>query len=72
VASFDEARRAKAMVLDLLGDNEVVNGVGVTRLEDSYAVKVNLSREPDADLTIPGDVDGVPVMWEVVGRISSR
>jgi hypothetical protein len=72
MASLDEARRAKAAVVSMLEHHDVVNGVGVARVEDGYVVKVNLIRPPDADLTLPTSVDDVPITWEVVGEIGKR
>jgi hypothetical protein len=72
MASLDEARRAKAAVVSMLEHHDVVNGVGVARVDDGYVVKVNLIRPPDADLTLPTSVDDVPITWEVVGEIGKR
>jgi hypothetical protein len=72
MASLDEARRAKAAVLSMLEHHDLVNGVGVARVDDGYVVKVNLSRPPDPDLPLPSSVDDVPVTWEVVGEIRKR
>jgi hypothetical protein len=72
VTTRAEARRAKAALVDLLGDHATVNGIGVTRVGGAYAVKVNLSRAPGPDLTIPETIDGVPVTWEVIGPVSKR
>jgi hypothetical protein len=46
-----------------------VAGVGVTRVDGGYGVKVNLQEQPPPGLTLPEDVDGVPVRVEVVGTI---
>ena len=72
MASLDDARGAKAAVLSMLEHHDVVNGVGVARLDDGYVVKVNLSRPPDPELPLPASVDGVPVTWEVVGDIGKQ
>jgi hypothetical protein len=45
-----------------------VVGVGVTRIDGGYGVKVNL-RAPPPEGQIPESVDGVPVRVEVVGAI---
>jgi hypothetical protein len=72
MASLDEARRAKAAVVSMLEHHDVVNGVGVARVDDGYVIKVNLIRPPDADVTLPTSVDDVPITWEVVGEIGKR
>jgi hypothetical protein len=72
MASLDDARRAKAAVVNMLEHHDAVNGVGVARVDDGFVVKVNLSRSPDPDLALPESVDDVPVTWEVVGEIGKR
>ncbi|MBI2431561.1 MAG: hypothetical protein HYV26_01675 [Candidatus Hydrogenedentes bacterium] len=70
--SIDKARAAKPRVQDLLRGVPQLAGVGITRVEKGYGVKVNLSAEPAAGVQVPTEVDGVPVRVEVVGRISKR
>ncbi len=71
MATLDEARRAKDAVLSLLEHHGAVNGVGVAAVEDGFAVKVNLSRPADG-LALPTSIEGVPVVWEIVGEIRKR
>jgi hypothetical protein len=71
MATLDEARRAKDVVLRLLEHHSAVNGVGVAPVEDGFAVKVNLT-ERAADVALPSSIEGVPVVWEVVGEIRKR
>lgn len=69
----DEAQAAKATALARLAGRADVVGVGLTRVGDDYAVKVNLAAPPaDADATIPATIDGVPVRVEVVGTPRKR
>ncbi|MGH9117883.1 MAG: hypothetical protein ACRD0A_08390 [Acidimicrobiales bacterium] len=70
--SRTDARQAKATVVELLADHEAVNGVGIARTPDGYAVKVNLSRELEPDQALPDIVGGVPVMVEVVGPVRKQ
>jgi len=42
-------------------------GLGVAVLDDGFAIKVNVSAFPAAKL--PDDVDGVPVIVDIVGTI---
>lgn len=64
------ARAAKIKAAELAGDLAEVVGVGLTRRAGSYAVKVNL-KAPTGE-SLPGDVDGVPIVYEVVGTIRAR
>jgi hypothetical protein len=66
--SLEQARAAKAKIKQMLGDASSVVGIGITRQDDGYALKVNL-REHSAPNAIPQAVDGVPVQIEVVGNI---
>lgn len=69
--SIDQARRAKLQVKALVGDDENVVGIGVTKVKGGYAVKVNLRARVPAT-QVPASVDGVPVVSEVVGSIRAR
>jgi hypothetical protein len=63
-----QARNAKSKLRKLLRNIPDVNGIGLTSSEYGYALKVNLRRALDAD-AIPDNVDGVPVIVDVVGNI---
>lgn len=65
-ATLERARAAKRHVVELLADLPELEGVGVTFLDDGFAVKVNLRRMP-LSCDIPAEVDGVPILVEVVG-----
>jgi len=71
-ADIEKARIAKAKALLLFGDLVQVNGVGITRVAGGYGVKVNLSERPPSGVQLPEEVDGVPVVVEIVGRIMKR
>ena len=69
--SIEQARRAKPKAADAVRALATVVGVGLTRVEGSYAIKVNLLEAvPDAEL--PGAIDGVAILYEVVGPIRRR
>jgi hypothetical protein len=70
--SRTDARQAKAAVVVLLADHEAVNGIGIARTADGYAVKVNLSHELEPDRALPETVGGVPVVVEVVGPVRKQ
>jgi hypothetical protein len=46
-----------------------VVGVGITRIDGGYGLKINLGEAPAADVILPESVDGVPIRVEVVGPI---
>jgi hypothetical protein len=70
--SIDQARAAKPHALEVFSAFAEVVGVGLTRIDDGYGLKVNLGTAPRDDATLPRDVDGVPVRVEVVGKIRKR
>jgi len=69
--SLARARAAKSQAaarLPELADRIV--GVGVTRVGEDYAVKLNL-REPPPH-ALPAEIDGVPLCVDVVGQIRTQ
>ena len=70
--SIDQARAAKKQALEIFSVFAEVVGVGLTKIDDGYGLKVNLGTTPVDTATLPGDVDGVPVRVEVVGKIRKR
>ena len=66
-----DARAAKSVLAATLGADPGVVGIGLARRESDYVVKVNLA-DPAAAGRVPGDVDGVRVVTEVVGTIRPR
>ncbi len=63
-------QRAAQVFVPLVGEEVAV---GITCLgDDRYALKVNLTSEPDKDVELPDEVEGVPVQVEVVGKIRKR
>jgi hypothetical protein len=62
------ARAAKSALVETLGADPGVVGIGLARRESDYVVKVDLA-DADAAGRVPGDVDGVRVVTEVVGVI---
>jgi hypothetical protein len=71
-ATLAEARAAKARALELIQRLAPDAAVGITRVGESYAVKVNLARALPAEADLPTHIDGVPVRVEVVGEIRPR
>jgi hypothetical protein len=68
--SLDEVRAAKKTLEARLRRVPQVNGVGISRIEGYYCLKVNLIEATRA--VIPREVNGVPVRTEVVGKIRAR
>jgi hypothetical protein len=66
--TLEAARAAKEKVRELIAGVEGVRGLGLTSVGSRYAVKVNLSAQLE-NLSLPDDVDGVPVVIDVVGAI---
>ncbi|MGH7004465.1 MAG: hypothetical protein ACREIP_11005 [Alphaproteobacteria bacterium] len=69
--SLEQARAAKAKAKRQLAGNAAVVGIGLTRLNGEYAVKVNLAAAPADRPSLPDSIDGVPVRCEVVGPIKA-
>ena len=69
---IDLARAAKDRAKTVLSKVPGVVGLGLTKVDDQYAVKVNLEAALPKSLTVPNNIDGVPVMYEVVGRIKAQ
>jgi hypothetical protein len=69
---LDEARSAKESALSAFSRLAEVVGVGITRHDGGYALKVNLRRPPAKGVELPTTIDGVPVRVEVTRSISKR
>jgi hypothetical protein len=70
--NLDKARAAKAVAAKRYGKLANVVGVGITRVGDDYAVKVNVSAALTDATLFPSHLKGVPVQVEVVGTIRSQ
>jgi hypothetical protein len=68
--SAQKARGVKQRLAESLASCAQLMGVGLTKVGEDYAVKVNLS-EP-TEHAIPKRVDGVCVVVEVVGAVRPR
>jgi hypothetical protein len=65
------ARAAKTALAEQLAADPAVVGIGLARRNSAYVVKVDLADAAAAG-RVPGAVDGVPVVTEVVGTIRAR
>ena len=71
--SLNEAQKAKAKVTKVFKPLVGEVAVGIMRLgEENFGLKVNLTEPPGDDVSLPTEVDGVPVKVEVVGKIRKR
>jgi diaminopimelate decarboxylase len=70
--SLESARAAKKRAFDLFSKLGDVVGIGLTKIDDGYGLKINFSSPPNDPAAVPDDVDGVPVKVEVVGAIRKR
>jgi hypothetical protein len=73
--SLNEAKQAKAKASQVFTPLVGEVAVGIMRLgqgQDDFGLKVNLTEPPDEDVSLPTEVDGVPVKVEVVGKIRKR
>jgi len=70
--TLEQAREAKASAKALLAALPGVVGVGITKVGEDYALKVNLRAPMPKGVSAPASIDGVPVYVEVVGRIVKR
>jgi hypothetical protein len=70
--SLEQARAAKESAKVLLAALPGVVGVGITKVGEDYALKVNLRAPLPAGMSVPERIGDVPVKVEVVGRIARR
>lgn len=68
MATYEDARKTQQHALRQLRSNHPeVSGLGIARIADGWGFKVNLRRPSKYEL--PPEVDGVPVVVEVTGRV---
>ena len=70
--SLEQARAAKESARALLAALPGVVGVGITKIGEDYAVKVNLRAPLTAGVSAPERIGDGPVYVEMVGRITKR
>lgn len=70
--TIDQARQAKDSAKSMLADVPGIVGLGLTKVGEDYAVKVNLREELPDGVSVPKQIAGVPVLIEVVGTIRKR
>jgi hypothetical protein len=75
--SLNEAKQAKAKASKVFTPLVGEVAIGIMRLgqghgQENFGLKVNLTEPPGEDVSLPTEVDGVPVKVEVVGKIRKR
>jgi hypothetical protein len=70
--SLEQAQAAKRTALQRFKKLGSVTGVGITRVRGEYAVKLNLSEPVEPGVTLPSEIDGVPLRVEITGAIRPR
>lgn len=70
--TLEEARAAKKRAARVFKPFAAVAGIGLTRVDRGYGLKVNLHESPKSAADLPLEIDGVPVKVEVVGRIRKQ
>jgi hypothetical protein len=69
---LEQARKARDKVRGLVKKIAAVNGVGISRVDGRYAVKINLEKKAQRGAKIPDSVDGVPIVTHIVGKIRKQ
>lgn len=73
MSTLEKARGAKNTIrAHFISLGAEVSGVGITRISGEYGVKVNLKRAMPVGVEVPAEVDGTPVLVEVLGKITAR
>jgi len=70
--SLERAQAAKKAALQRFKKLASLTGVGITRVDGGYAVKLNLSEPIEPGVKFPADINGVPLRVEVTGTIRPR
>lgn len=68
--TLEQAQAAKAEAKDIFSRIGEVLGIGITKVGQDYAIKVNLRGPVSA--AAPTEVRGVPVKLELIGKITRR
>ena len=70
--TLHKARAAKAAVLKEFRRLPNLGAVGITKIADGYAVKINLREPMPKGTQLPAEIEGVPVTIEVTGVIRKQ
>lgn len=70
--TLKQAQAAKQAVLRRFEGVCKIVGVGITRVDGEYAVKVNLEEAAGPGVRLPTEIEGVRVRVDVIGPIRAR
>lgn len=70
--SIEQARLVKPKATEAVRPLADVVGAGLTMVDGSYAVKINLRAAAPATAALPTTIDGVKILYEIVGTLSRR
>jgi len=70
-ATIETAREAKTLLRLRLGDETPVQGIGIERRGRGFGLKVGLERHAVSGTDLPDEVGGVPVRYEIVGKLKA-
>ena len=72
MADLTQVRIAKEHIRRHFGHLPEVIGIGITRRDEGYCVKINLSRVTPATRSIPRLCQGVPTVIDEIGEIVAQ
>jgi hypothetical protein len=71
--TLEKARAAKGKAQQVFSKLVGDVAVGIMPIEEGrYGLKVNLTTRPTKEVSLPDEIEGVPVSVEVVGKIRKR
>jgi hypothetical protein len=68
-SNLEAARAAKSQARKMFAALAPVTGVGLTKVGGVYSVKINLRNLPAPSVSLPKEINGVPVIVEVTGAV---
>lgn len=69
--TLESARVAKISLREKIADITEVSSIGIERLPNGFRLKVNLSRKLPNSIELPQSCRGVPIRYEVIGRVKA-
>jgi hypothetical protein len=69
---LNAARGAKEKAKQIFSQFGTVKGIGLTKMGERYAVKINFESEPHDRDRMPREVEGVPVVVQITGPLRKQ